>query len=359
MPDALMLSVSGCRGVVGSTLTAEVAARFAGAFGSFVRERAGGRSATVVVGRDGRKGGEMVRNAALAGLAGAGCRVVDLGIAMTPTVAVMTDWYARDVGPDGVVAGMVLTASHNPQQWNGLKCLLGEGGLFGSAAAAPPASIASQVIERFKSGGSQGVSWQHVGDVVHDDAGDEEHVDRLLLALEESGLCEDASSVGAGLSVALDSVNASGVNAGRRLLEALGCEEILHLGIEETGLFPHPPEPTAENLNVPGGLCEAVREGECAVGFAQDPDGDRLALVDETGRYVGEEYTLALGAMALLGAGGGAGQALVTNLSTSRMLDDVAAKFGARVLRTPVGEANVVEVMKQERASPAARATAG
>ncbi len=346
---SLMLSVSGCRGVVGETLTPEVAARFAGSFASWLRERAGGKPTTVVVGRDGRAGGDVVRLAALAGIAGAGCRVVDVGVAMTPTVAVMTDSYARRAQGE-VVAGMVLTASHNPQQWNGLKCLLAEGGLHGSAACAPPAVFANQIIERFRAGGAGAVAWDRVGALVQDGSGVDEHVQRVLTALEESGLCEEPQTLGDGLRVAVDCVNASGSRGAPQLLEALGCAEILPLNVSESGLFPHPPEPTLENLSMAGGLADAVREAGADVGFAQDPDADRLALIDEQGAYVGEEYTLALGAMALLSTPEGKGAALVTNLSTSRMLDDVAARFGARVLRTAVGEANVVESMKRERA---------
>jgi phosphomannomutase len=356
---SLMLSVSGCRGVVGETLTPEVAARFAGSFAGWLRDRGAGRAVTVVVGRDGRAGGEVVRMAAIAGIAAAGARVVDLGVAMTPTVAAMTDSYSRREG--GVVAGMVLTASHNPQQWNGLKCLLAEGGLHGSAACAPPAVLAGEIIERFKSARPGLVGWEQLGSVVQDDSGVDEHIGRIMEAMAESGLCDTPEALGDGLSVAVDCVNASGAVGAPRLLEALGCAEILPLNTSSSGLFPHPPEPTAENLGMPGGLADAVREAGADVGFAQDPDADRLALIDETGRYVGEEYTLALGAMALLSGsetakrrgtetGMGEGAVLVTNLSTSRMLDDVAARFGVRVMRTAVGEANVVETMKRERA---------
>ncbi|MCK6477093.1 MAG: hypothetical protein L6Q35_09715 [Phycisphaerales bacterium] len=350
MQAPLMLSVSGCRGIVGQSLTAEVAARFASAYASWLIERAGGKPVTVVLGRDGRAGGQVIHRAALAGLCGAGCDVVDLGVAMTPTTAVLTDAY-RAESPDSFVAGMVLTASHNPQQWNGLKCLLAESGDHGSAACAPPAAFAAQIIERFESNAVRGAEWHDVGEITDDDSAAEAHVDRVTAALEAAGLCSDASMLGAGLNIAVDSVNASGATGSHLFLEALGVEEILHLGAEDTGIFPHPPEPTLENLSTPGGLCDAVRENESDVGFAQDPDADRLAIVDERGRYIGEEYTLALSALALLEAMSRSGQptkghVLVTNLSTSRMLDDVAGRYGASVLRTAVGEANVVETMK-------------
>ncbi len=349
-----MLSVSGCRGVVGSSLTPEVASRFAASYGSWLLDRASGKPVTVIVGRDGRAGSQMVHRAALAGLCGSGCDVVDLGVAMTPTTAVLTDAY-RAQSPGGVVAGMVLTASHNPQQWNGLKCLLAESGDHGSAACAPPAALAAQIIERFNSGAIRFAEWNDIGEITHDELSTETHVDRLTAALEDAGLTKDATRLAAGLNVAVDSVNASGVAGSHLCLETLGVEELLHLGAEDTGIFPHPPEPTAENLSTPGGLCDAVRENESDIGFAQDPDADRLAIVDERGEYIGEEYTLALSTLAVLEAMKRAGtptkgHVLATNLSTSRMIDDVAARYGARVVRTAVGEANVVEAMKRENA---------
>ncbi len=355
-PAPLMLSVSGCRGIVGQSLTPDVAARFAAAYGSILRERAKGKRITIVLSRDGRAGSQMVHAAAIAGLLGSGCRVVDIGIAMTPTAAVMTDHYAREErnAQDEYVAGMVLTASHNPQQWNGLKCLFAEQGDHGSAACAPPADIAEKIIARFRDpAANMYVQWNDIGGMVADASGEEAHVDRLMRAMEESGLTDNPAQLGRGLTVAVDSVNGSGANGARLLLESLGCDEILHMNADGSGLFPHPPEPTEDNLSLPGGLCEAVARSGCDVGFAQDPDADRLAIVADKGTYIGEEYTLSLGAMALLEAHRARDTgptSLVTNLSTSRMLDDVAARFGATVLRTPVGEANVVEIMKSNHA---------
>ncbi|MBX3364205.1 MAG: hypothetical protein KF866_05505 [Phycisphaeraceae bacterium] len=339
MTDApLMLSVSGCRGIVGRSLTPETAARFAGAFAGWLNDRYG-PGQRLVLARDGRAGGESIHAAALAGLTGAGCHVTDLGIAMTPTAGVMVDRLACR-------AGMVVTASHNPQQWNGLKCLLADGGREPSAAA-PPKAAADEIIARFQAGRPGLVEWSLLGRVERCNTHDQDHVEIVISALEEllGGPCD---ALGEGRSFVLDSVNASGVIAGPLMLEALGVDEILHLGGEPTGLFPHPPEPIRENLT---GLSEAVRESGAAAGFAQDPDADRLAIVDEIGNYIGEEFTLALGALAVLEALGdrARGCVLATNLSTSRMLEDIAARFGASVVRTPVGEANVVEAMKAHR----------
>jgi phosphomannomutase len=369
-----MLSVSGCRGVVGDTLTPEVASRFAGSFGAVLRTS--GARPVVAIGRDGRRAGEAIHAAALAGLLASGCDVVDLGVAMTPTVAVMADALAREAVARGegattttgastsprVAAGMVITASHNPQQWNGLKCLRRDEGdpsnpaCMGSSACAPPAGIAADIIERFRAGRPGLVPWDGVGTLARAERAGEEHVERVMRALEESGLTDHPATIGKGLRVAVDCVNASASRTAPLLLRSLGCD-VVELNTNATGplagLFPHPPEPTRENLSAPEGLCDAVRERRCDLGFALDPDADRLALIDERGSYVGEEYTLALGALAILSSAerssprSANARVLVTNLSTSRMLDDVAARFGARVLRTPVGEANVVEAMKR------------
>jgi phosphomannomutase len=357
----LMLSVSGCRGVVGETLTPAVASRYAASFAAFLTSQTAAKhKPLVVLGRDGRKGCAMVHHAAVSGLVSAGCDVLDLGVAMTPTVAVLTDATAREHA-GRVVAGMVLTASHNPQQWNGLKCLLRFGDHAFSSAAAPPAHLAAGIIETFKSSRELTLSWDKLGEVSHSHNAAQVHVQRVLTAMRESGLCDKPETLGTGLRVGVDCVNASASVAAPMMLAALGVDhaEVLfaHATGPQAGLFPHPPEPTKDNLSQPGGLCDAMRAKQLDVGFALDPDADRLALVDSAGVFVGEEYTLALGATALLDGGTagnakglGAAPVFATNLSTSRMLDDVVAKFGGTVLRTPVGEANVVETMKQRGA---------
>lgn len=335
----LILGVSGLRGIVGETLTPEVAVRYAQAFGAWLRER--GVVGEVVVGRDGRKGGEAICEAAIAGLNQAGLRVRAVGVAMTPTVAVAVDQHRAG-------AGMVVTASHNPQQWNGLKAIVREGAGSGAEGApmacAPSAQAAGAIIEAFGSCGPDGPDDACEPRRLEDASATALHVRRVL----------DAARVKAeGLCAVVDSVNASGAAGAVMLLESLGVTLGAHVGGDASGVFPHTPEPTAENLSGEGGLCDAVPGVKADVGFAQDPDGDRLAIVGERGRYIGEEYTLAIAAEAILGAMGddAKGAVLVTNLSTSRMVEDVAAAYGARVERTPVGEANVVERMKALRAA--------
>jgi len=331
----LMVSVSGCRGITGESLTPDVVARFAGAFAGWVREEQGGGGAgrpVIVAGRDGRRGGEAVQQQAMEALRDAGCDVIDLGVATTPTVGVMVLHYRAD-------GGLVVTASHNPAEWNGLKPISRAGG-----AAAP--SDAARIAERFRENRVAARAGTR-GTVREEGSAAEVHAARVVEAIAR---LTDVSAIrGKRFRVALDSVNASGRIAGRMLLERLGCA-VTHLNGDSSGVFPHPPEPVKEHL---GELCTvAAREG-AAAGFAQDPDADRLAIVDEQGRYIGEEYTLVLAAwsmLAMLPGERARGAVLCANLSTSRMIDDVAAKFGARVVRTPVGEANVVAGMRREGA---------
>lgn len=345
MSAPLMLSVSGCRGIVGESLTPELISKFAGAFGGFLVDRAAearkkNQSVTVVVGRDGRPGGQMVRDAAVAGLTAAGCNVIDIGIAMTPTVGVMTDAI------EGAAGGMVFTASHNPQEWNGMKCLVREPhAKFGKVSAcAPPKLIADQIIERYKSGQVKLQPWSKVGMVGYLEAeAIETHCAMVDDVLKKLRVAKDIKK--AKFSVVLDCVNGAGSTIAPQYLEHLGCKVELHGG-ESGEPFPHTPEPIAQNL---GSLCRAVKKRKAAIGFAQDPDADRLALVDEKGRFIGEEYTLVLAAKALFELGGGGKKPrCAVNMSTSRMIEDLCEAHEAMCFRSAVGEANVVEVMKRE-----------
>lgn len=327
-----MLSVSGCRGIVGASITPEVASRFAGAFAGWVIERSGESRPTIVFGKDGRAGNGALHLAAVSGLLAAGARVVDLDVAATPTVGVMVEHHSAQ-------GGLILTASHNPAQWNGLKCLAVDATT--KRATAPRANDAQGIIDRFRAGRIALASHDGQGRLDHDATGEHIHVARVLKAVGSVASPEQIRAQG--FRVAVDSVNSSGAKGARLLLEALGCD-ITHVHADGSGVFPHSPEPTAENLAAFG---DDVRASSAQVGFAQDTDADRLALLDEAGAYVGEEYTLALACRALLEFDSSAkGGKLAANLSTSRMIDDVSARFGGgEVLRTPVGEANVVDAM--------------
>lgn len=323
----LMLSISGCRGVVGESLTPETICRYALAAASSMRRGAG--RAKIVLARDGRRGGEVVAQIAAGALRAAGCDVIDLGVAATPTAGVM-------VRRHGAAGGLVVTASHNPGQWNGLKPVTSDG-------CAPAPAEAQRIIDAFHAGGATLAPADAQGQRDADDSGAHAHVALILEHLDAITPVDTIQK--RRFRIVLDSVNASGALGGRMLMEALRCD-LLHLNAERSGVFPHPPEPTESHL---AGVCEQASEAEADAAFVQDPDADRLAILDERGRYIGEEHTLALAAWALLGAPGAARSAtLAANLSTSRLIDDLAARFGARVVRTPVGEANVVEAMRRE-----------
>lgn len=324
----LMVSVSGCRGIVGGSLTPGVVARYVGQFGAEVRAGVGGRRARVVLGRDGRRGGGAIAEVARGALAMVGCDVIDLGIAMTPTVGLMV----RSMGAD---AGLVLTASHNPGEWNGVKPITRLGG-------APAPDEAAALVERFRAGEPEWVDAGQIGGACREEHAVSRHVDAVLGVLDE--VCPVHQIQDRRFRVVVDSVNASGAAFGGALLARLGCD-VVQMNADGSGVFPHDPEPLAENLVE---LCGAVREHKADIGFAQDPDGDRLAIVDGDGRFIGEEYTLVLAAWSLLQSLGerANGATVAANLSTSRMIDDVCARFGARVVRTPVGEAHVVAGMR-------------
>ena len=311
-------------------MTPAVAADFAAAFGSFVKASTKQANPTLCVGRDSRPSGEMIASAAISGLIAVGCRVIDLGVVTTPSVAVM-------IGTHTAHGGMAITASHNPIIWNGLKCLNADG-------VAPPPHDASEVIRRFKEKDFQYAAVEALQPLARDDAANQTHVDRVLANMPQA----DVEAIRrAKVKVVLDSVNGAGCVAGATLLEALGCE-VVHIHGEPTGLFAHTPEPTEENLHE---LAARTASEKAACGFAQDPDADRLAIIDEKGQYIGEEYTLVLAAKRVLAwqrsaLSGQRSTVLAANLSTSRMIDDLAAECGANVLRTAVGEANVVAAMK-------------
>lgn len=316
-----MLSVSGARGLVGKSMTPDVARNFSVAFAQHIRSALPTNARPkLIVGRDGRGSGAELSDAACDGLCSAGFDVIDLGIVSTPTVGLM-------IGHLGAVGGIVLTASHNPIEWNGLKTLNADG-------LALPLDEANQVIAQFRAGKTPTESTRGLRTRCGD--GDQVHVDRVLANVDVAAIRSKR------FRVVLDSVNGGGSRAGKMLLDALGCD-VVHLNGEHTGSFAHTPEPIEANL---GQLSDAVRTaGSVAMGCAQDPDADRLALVDEHGKFIGEEYTLVLGVMRLLQRHGHGD--LATNLSTSRMIDDLAAKFPpSRVIRTSVGEANVVAGIK-------------
>ncbi len=318
----LMVTVSGMRGIAGESLTSDAIGRYLASFASILKETAA--RPRVVIGRDGRKGGDEILSFAIEGLLTAGCDVVNLDVAMTPTVGLMT----KTLGADG---GVVITASHNPGQWNGVKCIDATG-----AAMAP--DVAARLVAGYESGVASGDGER--GELTTNTDSARTHVDVVLQAIGEIVPIESIRA--RGFKAVLDSVNASGRIAGPMLLEALGCD-VTHIGGDDSGVFQHMPEPTEAHLV---DLCAQVRDAGADAGFAQDPDADRLAIIDEHGAYIGEEHTLVLSSRAILGGNPPADPKVAANLSTSRMIDDFLSEIGGEVVRTKVGEANVVSGMR-------------
>ncbi len=319
MAERLIISISGVRGIVGENLTPSVASDYARGFGTFLKDSSGGKEkVSVCVGRDSRPSGEMLKEAVVEGLCSVGVDVIDLGLVTTPSVGIML----RDLRCDG---GVVITASHNPVQYNGIKLLLGNG-------IAPSSEAAAQIKQYFGNKQFSDVDSAGLGEVTSNSQSDAIHIDKVLAIV-------DKDLIGAkNFRVVLDSVNGAGGPITKKLLAEVNCK-VTAINDEPTGLFAHTPEPIAENLT---GLCEAVKAEHADIGFAQDPDADRLAIVDGKGNYIGEEYTLALAAEYIFSKKSGSA---ATNLSTSRMIDDIAVKAGGKVYRTAVGEANVAGAM--------------
>ncbi len=325
MSQTLMISVSGMRGHVGTDLTPELVARHAAALGAWAREQGSPR---VVLGRDARTSGPMFTHAAIAGLQSVGVDVIDLGIVPTPTVQLAVEEHHAG-------AGLILTASHNPIEWTALK-FVGPDGIFLDAdAGARVRSLAEK--------GPARVGWDGLGQLRHDEGALGRHLDRILsLPMIDTALIR-----GRRVKVALDCVRGAGGRSIPPLLERLGCE-VHGINLETDGRFPRAPEPIPENLVDLGRL---VRETGAEVGMAVDPDVDRLALVDERGEPIGEDYTLAFAVRTVLRHHNGSTPAtVVVNLSTSLVVEDAAREFGARFLRAPVGEANVARAMRDEGA---------
>lgn len=326
MSDTLMVSVSGMRGIVGKDLTPELVARHAAALGSWAA--AAGRP-SVVLGRDARTSGPMFARAATAGLMSVGVEVIDIGVVPTPTLQLAVEFHHAG-------AGLMLTASHNPVEWNALK-LVGPDGIFLDAESG---AAVRALAER----GPARAGWDTVGTVREDD----EAIDRHLQQVLALPMVNVEGIRARRFHVALDCVRGAGGTSIPRLLEALGCQ-VTAINLEADGRFPRAPEPIPENL---GDLSRLVRESGADIGMAVDPDVDRLALVDERGAPIGEDYTLAFAVRAVLqGFRSEAGSAtVVVNLSTSLVVEDAAREHGAEFFRAPVGEAHVARMIQEKGA---------
>jgi phosphomannomutase len=324
LPRELMVSVSGVRGRVAESLTPEIVARFTAAYGTYLRSERGKRP-LVIVGHDSRTSGPMFVHAVVSALQSVGCDVREVGIAPTPTCLYSIKHYNAD-------GAIVVTASHNPVEWNALKFASWEG-MFLDAEQAPRMRefLDEKKIYRAK--------WDELGNVDVDNDAVTRHLNAVLAIpyLDVNGLKRRR------FKVALDCVHGAGSVLLPPLLEALGCEVHL-IGGNPDGRFPREPEPVAANL---GDLEKLVRDTGADIGFATDPDADRLSLVSNNGKAIGEDFTLALASMLVLRHKQGP---VVTNLSTSRVMEDVAAAAGQPLVRAAVGEINVARRMEAEKA---------
>lgn len=321
----LIKSISGIRGTiggnVGDNLTPIDAVKFASAYGTWLKQQRTKDNYRVVVGRDARISGEMIQNLVMNTLVGLGIHVIDLGLSTTPTVEVAVPMEHAD-------GGIILTASHNPKQWNALKLLNHKGEFLNGAEGQKILDIAEGANITF-------AEVDDLGEITKNDAYFDLHIEEILnLDLVDADAIRKAN-----FKVVVDGVNSTGGLAIPMLLNELGVETV-KLYCEPNGQFPHNPEPLKEHL---GDICKLVVEEHADFGVVVDPDVDRLAFIDETGEMFGEEYTLVAVADYILGKQKGN---TVSNMSSSRALRDVTEKHGGSYQASAVGEVNVVQLMK-------------
>ena len=312
-----IISVSGLRGIIGDQLTPLVAMRYVAALAANLG------SGEVVVGRDGRRSGAMFFQAVSSTLMGHGMTVIDLGVAATPTVGVA-------VREHGAIAGIQISASHNPRQYNGMK-------LFGGSGRVLSKTSGERVLAGYQEGRNRWQGIDHIGEHVTIADPHQTHLQSVLATVDVDKIRSRS------FHVVLDSNHGAGSLLGRRLLEALGCK-VTAVGDTPDGQFEHGAEPTAENLT---GVGDIARSVQADVTFCQDPDADRLAIIDERGNYIGEELTLALCLMNVLPKLSGP---IVTNCATSSLSKHLAARFNVAFHQSAVGEANVVDEMLHRKA---------
>lgn len=318
----LIASVSGIRGVFGDGLDPAVLVRYTSAFGAWLRSQTEGRP-LVVVGRDGRVTGDVCARLVTATLQASGCDVVDGGQATTPTVAMGVLKHAAS-------GAVILSASHNPAEWNALKLLDGNGEFLGPDEGAEVLALAEAGVDVHT------VGYEDLGRYVTDDLLPY-HVEKILaLPYIDPGAIHAR-----GFKVVVDGINSVGAFAIPAVLEALGVDDVEVLNGDVTGRFAHNPEPLPAHLE---GVTSRVAETGADLGIVVDPDADRLAFVEDGGRFFGEERTQVVAADFLLGKKAGP---VATNLSSSRAIEDVAARYGVEVVRSPVGEIHVVRAMQR------------
>lgn len=326
---ALIKSISGIRGTIGGkvddNLTPIDIVKFTSAFGYWLQKTENRKDLTLVIGRDARISGKMVNSLVTATLQGLGINVIDLGLSTTPTVEVMVP----ELNTDG---GIILTASHNPKQWNALKLLNRKGEFISGEDGTEVLKIAETADFNF-------AEVDELGTYTTQEDGFDIHIQKILdLPMVDAEAIKQKK-----FKIVVDAVNSTGGIAVPMLLEKLGCE-VVELYCEPNGHFPHNPEPLKEHL---GDICELVKSEKADLGIVVDPDVDRLAIVDENGDLFGEEYTLVAVADYILKNKPGVA---VSNLSSSRALRDVATRHESTYFASAVGEVNVVNLMKEKNA---------
>ena len=324
---SLVKSISGIRGTIGgkpgNNLTPPDIIKFTSAYGTWLRKTSGDQPLKVIVGRDARRSGELVNKLVINTLRSLGIDVTDLGLATTPTV----ELAVKGTGAHG---GIIITASHNPAEWNALKLLNGEGEFLSSADGLKVLAIADSENFEF-------APLDAIGSVKFDDTWTFRHINLVKgLKLVDTDAIESA-----GFSIAVDCVNSVGGIVIPALLRSLGVSEVIEINTRPDGYFAHNPEPLPQHLTE---ISEVVVKEKADLGFVVDPDVDRLAIVCEDGKMFGEEYTLvAVADYVLMNTPGDT----VSNLSSTRALKDVSEKYGCKYFTAAVGEVNVVDVMKK------------
>ncbi len=303
--------------MIGESLTPTLLTRFAQAFGTYVGAR------TIVIGRDPRTSGEMVKQAVIAGLLSSGCRILDIGMCPVPTIQLLVRHHRAH-------GGIAITASHNPAEWNALK-FIGRGGFFLNTGQA------RELLDIYHQGEYTRVGGAEMREVAELPGAIDLHIQTIM---DVMGPLPPRRKK---LRVVLDACNGAGSLVGPKLLAALGAE-VFTINVTPNGLFPRPAEPLAENL---GDLCAAVKAKQADVGFAQDMDADRLAMVSEKGVAIGEEYTLLLATLSVLNKNPGP---VVANLSTTSTLQEIVNRFGCQLFLSKIGEVNVTEEMQKQSA---------
>ena len=313
----LMVSVSGIRGIVGESLTPEVITKYVSGFCEYID------GDKIIIGRDSRKTGIFINKLVKSILIAKGYSVVDIGIAPTPTVLLTVEKLKAD-------GGIVVTASHNPQEWNALK-LVSDKGMF----------LTKEEGEKFlnivKKNKFKYAKYDNIGSSENYKEAIDNHINEIIKNINLD-LIRNRN-----FKVVLDCVNGAGGVISPKLLRSLGCD-VVTINEEPNGEFPRKPEPRPEYLDE---LSRAVKEEDADIGFAHDPDVDRLVVVDNDGVPLSEEYTLVLASWSVFQKKEGIG---VCNLSTSRMIEDIAEKYNSKIIRTPVGEVNVAKMMKEKQA---------